>query len=262
MAGFMLYVRNAMDAVNPFEMGVSDTVGDLREKVAEREGIAASDTVLEFQGVRLKDDMIQLADTGITAQCTVVCHADSLVLALRAASLSQYSGKNIAEAASLGAWLDVVRLAEGGCDMDARYDFGYTVLMYLAGTPFVEERLTQADAKVAARLMEWLIKKGAQVKSGDHNNKTALHVWGKYGGSMEQGEVLVKHGADVNHEMKGGYTPLWYVRNYKRPALSGTAGSEAAESNRKRGEGLGGELYQLADAFLQSKGAHCKPKLS
>ena len=47
--------------------------------------------------------------------------------------------------------------------------------------------------------------------------------------------ALLDGGAGVNTAMRGGYTPLWYTRNYKRP------------------------MHEEADAELVRRGAEQKP---
>jgi len=127
-----------------------------------------------------------------------------------------YAGSNISEAASKGAWHDIVRLIEAGADLkQVADDYKAPVLASLAGdqTRWPE----QQDPLPTHLLMRWLLMQGADPNQGDLGGKVPLHLWGKYGGSLEQGRVLLEFGADVNHEMEVGYTPLWYVRYYKYP---------------------------------------------
>jgi len=122
----------------------------------------------------------------------------------------------VAEAASVGAWGSMIRMVEEGADLDSPAGgtgYGYNALMILAAAPGDVE----LDVGEATMAMQYLIQQGANVNAGDDGNKTALHVCGKHGGSMEQVLALLDGGADVNWAMNGGYTPLWYIRNYRRP---------------------------------------------
>lgn len=153
----------------------------------------------------------------------------------------KYAGGNISEAAYNGAWHDVVRLIEAGADLRATFDYGAPALHHLACCPNLQPDLKQVPLP-ANLLMRLLLMGDADPNQGDDGNKGALHLWGKYGGSLEQGKVLVEFGADVNKEMNGGYTPLWYVRHYKYPGGSDT------------------DLWEQAAAMLVEQGAVQKPK--
>lgn len=194
-------------------------VQDLRAAAMQAMGINGQGlTVKLLVGATVLEDVQTLGDAGVEDGSEVTAIVNDIVSALRAMTeLPTYTGDNIAEAASKGAWHDVLRLMEEGKELNATYDYGYSALHHLASVPHATPDTESLDAIAASQLMRWLLMRGADVTSVDHNRKTALHVWGKYGGSLEQGQVLVEYGADVNHAMSGGYTPLWYVRNYRRP---------------------------------------------
>merc|ERR1711971_593874 len=104
--------------------------------------------------------------------------------------------------------------------MGAQYDYGYTALHHMAAVPYAQDGpYNKMKPEAAAAMMKWLCDHGANVNCGDSGGKTALHVFGKYGGHMDQLHVLLEAGADVNQPMNygDGWTPLWYCRYYKRP---------------------------------------------
>jgi len=147
-----------------------------------------------------------------------------------------YTGPHVAGAVAAGAWGDLVRLVEAGSDLDSSdggTGFGYNPLMVLASVPG-DSDLASIDPEEAAIAMKYLLQHGAAVNATDNSNKTALHICGKYGGHIDQLLALLEGGADVNWEeddyLDRGYTPLWYVRNYKRPMHE-----QAAKELEKRG---------------------------
>lgn len=178
-------------------------------------------------------------------------------------NLPSYDGDNISEAAAKGAWMDVLRLIEEEADLNATYEYGYSALMHLAACPHEHEVTAQLNPVAASQIMRWMLMRGANVMHQDSGGKIALHAWGKYGGCMEQGEVLLEFGANVNHEMSGGYTPLWYVRNYKRPqpptGKEHQSGVANADRRRELKDSEAGSLWKEAEQMLVSRGAFQKP---
>jgi len=253
------------------EMGPGTTVGELRAAAKLAMGIT-----LPGLEVTLTSGALVLADDGLTAEAAQLAEGavvqaiiQDIISAIRdIEDLPSYDGDNVAMAASLGAWMDVVRLVEAGADLNETYDYGYSALMHLASTPHDSPAKSRLDPGAAAQLMHWLLMKGADPDNLDNNRKTALFAWGKYGGSLEQGEVLLRHGAAVNHGMNGGYTPLWYVRNYRRPAPmspedSGVGLSDAEGRSKARGGGAGDgdgcAMWRRAEALLLEHGAEQVP---
>lgn len=251
------------------------TIGELRAMARASMGITGPGlevTLLSNEMAALTDDQEQVQTVIEDGSC-ITAVVEDIVAGIRdLTDLPMYEGRNLAEAAGRGAWHDVLRLVEAGADTGATWECGYTALMHLASVPHGSEHLATLDPLVASQLMTWLVMRGADAKALDSNKKTALHIWGKYGGSLEQGRVLVNAGADVNHQMNGGYTPLWYVRNYKRPEFSAGPATEIdvhaaerrARASRKRDEGQGAptadeaestELWVLADRMLLEQDA-------
>mmetsp|Transcript_107560 Transcript_107560/g.304162 ORF Transcript_107560/g.304162 Transcript_107560/m.304162 type:complete len:281 (-) Transcript_107560:40-882(-) len=257
------------------ELEEGSTVGALR--AAAREAMGINGPGLEVRLVSgtavLKEDEQSIADAGILDTSVVVATIEDIISGMREMTdLPTYAGKNVAEAASMGAWHDVVRLVEENTDLNAVHDFGYSALLHLASVPHATPKTAPLDPFAASQLMRWLLMRGANPMSLCSNRKCALHVWGKYGGSLEQGQVLLDFGLDVNHPMNGGYTPLWYVRNYKRPAPGGstsTAGVHQAEARARATRGAADEapaavpgeepLWLLAERMLIERGAEQHP---
>jgi len=219
------------------------------------------------------DDEQTVSDAGLVDGAIVCATIGDIISAIRVLTeLPKYSGENISEAAAQGAWHDVLRLIEAGANLNETYDFGYTALMHLAACPHEYESTAQLDPIAASQLMRWLLMRGANALHSDHNGKGALHAWAKYGGCLEQGEVLLEFGANVNHEMKavlanganGGYTPLWYVREYKRPQPPAAKGhcsgvGEAQKRANKTNDASEETMWKLAEQVLVEKGGIEKP---
>eukprot|EP00930_Biecheleria_cincta_P045550 TRINITY_DN31393_c0_g1_i1.p1 TRINITY_DN31393_c0_g1~~TRINITY_DN31393_c0_g1_i1.p1 ORF type:complete len:1146 (-),score=148.99 TRINITY_DN31393_c0_g1_i1:126-3563(-) len=129
-----------------------------------------------------------------------------------------YQGDNVAVAAYHCSFRRLIELVKQGADInmadDSDVGYGATALDFLATVPTY---VTDVDPGLAAKVMQWLINHGADVNKQDHGGKTALHFFGKFGGSMDQLRVLLDNNIDVNLGMNYGdeWTPLWYVRNYR-----------------------------------------------
>lgn len=245
-------------------VSAESTIGELRSAAKLAMGITQPglEVTLIFGVLVLADDDLTVEAAQLTEGAVVLATIQDIISAIRdMQDLPTYTGDNIAEAASKGAWMDVVRLVEAGADLNAGYDYGYSALMHLASTPHDNEAKSALDPLASAQLMRWLLMKGADPNSPDHGRKTALHSWGKYGGSLEQGEVLMQYGGDVNHQMEGGYTPLWYVRNYKRPSPEeGEVGLAVAEARSREQAEDADAMWKRAEAMLLERGAEQIPK--
>jgi ankyrin repeat protein len=98
--------------------------------------------------------------------------------------------------AAAGGHLAVMRvLLERGADIDAPGRFGRAPLH--AALPHPE----------AVRL---LLDSGAQLEACDKREWTALH-WSVADGYRESACLLLERGADVNHSISNGFTPLYYA---------------------------------------------------
>lgn len=200
----------------------SDTVLQLKAAIEASSGIPTAQQRL-FCGVGGGCELLD----AVKIQWTPLRTSPSVLLvtrivedALRQESIASYAGESVAEAAHLGALGDVIRLVEAGADINSVYWYGYTALHHMAAVPFDGEGPGhRMKPEVAAGMMRWLLEKGADVNKGDNGGKTPLHVIGKYGGHMDQLRALLDEGADVNRPMNygQGWTPLWYVRNYRLP---------------------------------------------
>lgn len=246
-------------------------VSSLTDAVTKAMGIENGIVVtLLFGNDRLKDDQL-VSDTGLEDGSTVIASIQDILFGIRATDLDLpvYGGSNIAEAAQQGAWHDVIRLVEAKADMNAvtggdGYD--YNAVMHLAAVP--HWGVSTLDPTAAAQMMQWLLISGANPNQPDRGGKTALHAWGKHGGCLEQGQVLLDYGADVNHAMSGGYTPLWYVRNYKRPEAEvedgyvGVAGAERRRRELKAVTAADSDrlMWVEAEGMLVEKGAIERPE--
>jgi len=165
-------------------------------------------------------DTILLEETSVPANPTVYLINRGDVGFLSDAAVASYDGENVAEAAQVGALGDVIRLVEAGADINAKFGYGYTALHHMAAVPAAQGGAYDTmKPEAAVVMMRWLCEHGADVNSGDSGGKTPLHVLGKYGGHMDQLQVLIDKGADVNPAMSygQGWTPLWYCRYSKRP---------------------------------------------
>jgi len=130
-----------------------------------------------------------------------------------AAEPALYDGGEVGAAVLANAWGDVARLVEIKADVnstDGGTGFGYTPLMVLASKP----RDNAGCPREAALMVKYLIDNGAASRV-DNNDKTALHVVGKYGGHPDQVQVLIDGKADLNACQGDGMTPLGYVLEYK-----------------------------------------------
>lgn len=182
------------------QLSPDSTVRDLRVAVHEVMGIdkPGLSVTLAFEAGILRDEQL-IADTGMIDGSTVLATIEDIISALRSMEdLPVYTGTNVAQAACEGAWHDVVRLVEAKADLNAVYA-GYSALLHLASTPHDNAAKALLDPIAAAQLMRWILMKGANPNALCSNRKNALHIWGKYGGSLEQGQVLLDYGVDVNH---------------------------------------------------------------
>eukprot|EP00930_Biecheleria_cincta_P031843 TRINITY_DN22091_c0_g1_i1.p1 TRINITY_DN22091_c0_g1~~TRINITY_DN22091_c0_g1_i1.p1 ORF type:complete len:1181 (+),score=181.17 TRINITY_DN22091_c0_g1_i1:54-3596(+) len=131
-----------------------------------------------------------------------------------------YTGDNVAVAAYHCSFRRLVDLVKHGADVNMadNSDVGYgaTALDFLATVPTY---VTDVEPKLAAKVMQWLISQRADVNKQDYGGKTPLHFFGKFGGGMEQLQVLLDNDININLGMNYGdhWTPLWYVRNYRTP---------------------------------------------
>jgi len=210
----------------------------LKNEIAKASGVPAARQRLLVGNDQLLDDTQLLQDTTLLTQPQVYLIDIGIEGQLGAEGVATYAGTCVAEAAQLGALGDVLRLVEAGADINSKHDYGYTALHHMAAVPGATGgAYDEMRPEAAAVMLKWLIEHGANVNMGDNGGKTPLHVFGKYGGSLDQLNVLLEAGADVNQPMSygDGWTPLWYCRNYKRP------------------------LWKEAEAVLEARGAMQRP---
>lgn len=206
------------NAITTVEASPSDNVLKIKSKVEESSGIPVIHQRLLHESAELLDTTL-LEETSVPASPEVYLINRGDVGFLSDAGVTSYDGENVAEAAQVGALGDVMRLVEAGADINAKFD-GYTALHHMAAVPAAKGGAYDTmRPEAAVVMMRWLCEHGADVNSGDGGGKTPLHVFGKYGGHMDQLQVLIDKRADVNQAMNygEGWTPLWYCRNYKRP---------------------------------------------
>jgi len=196
-----------------------ETVQHLKQKVEQAAGIPAIQVRL-FHGAEEMAGAALLHEVGLPAEGEVFMVNQGAEGVVVQSSVQKYDGDSVADAAQAGALEDVLRLIQEGADVNARGDYGYTALHHMAAVPgAMDGSYADLSPEAAAIVMQWLLEKRANLNQGDNGGKTPLHVLGKYGGHMQQLRVLLNAGADVNQAMNygEGWTPLWYVRNYRRP---------------------------------------------
>jgi len=191
-----------------------------------------------------------VSDVGLVDGSRIQVIVGDIIGCIRDKELPTYDGSNISQAAAQGAWHDVIRLVEAKADVNITYDSGYTALMHLASMPHGYDENVAFDAVAASQLMKWIILRGAAVSAKNAYGYDALFLWGKYGGSLEQCQVLLDAGADVNGaDNPSSMTVLDSVRSYHRP--SPPAGQEHMWSEEE-------PMWKAAESFLVGLGGRGK----
>lgn len=245
-------VKLLSGSAETIEVEVGASIADLKDKIHEVLGHhPAAQSLVKQRKVLSPDatlEQLGIEDGSNDVLCLLKADIADVLAALEGLDLPKYDGSNLAEAAAKGAWYDVIRLVEENTDLDAKFDCGYTAIMHLAAVPHAYN--DNFDPVPASKLMHWLILRGADMNARDDNAKTALHVWGKFGGSLEQGRVLLDNGADFNaRACSEARTPLFSVRDYQSPR------PPASQADAWSAE----PMWKAADRMLVEVGAesHC-----
>lgn len=118
-------------------------------------------------------------------------------LLLQVAYLTGYIGPRntrLLRSAYLGNWARVIKLIEGGVDVNATNNRGHTVLIL-------------ASYRNNQQLVESLIQKGADVNAKDRSGYTPLHCAAR-AGQWQNAQILMENGADLNARDRHGDSPL------------------------------------------------------
>jgi hypothetical protein len=208
------------NTVAKLQVACDNNIAGLKYAIEEALGVPVKQQKLMVGNELLLDNTQMLKDTALASEPHVYLINIGVEGQLYEAGIASYSGQSVAEASKLGALGDVLRLVEAKADINSKDDYGYTALHHMAGVPGLKGSwFDEVNRGAAATMMKWLIDHGADVNSGDKGGKTPLHVLCKYGWTMDQLNILLEGGADVNQAMNygDGWTPLWYCRYYKQP---------------------------------------------
>jgi len=128
-------------------------------------------------------------------------------------------GDKLVAAISNGKLVEALKLIDEGADVNFANHYGNTPI-----------RAACYQGKGFAKVIDWLVKRGARFDEQDFNGNTPLLVAADRG-DYRIIDLLLSHGARVNVKNKEGKTPLWYATYYNRVEGIKTFLDKGAEVN-------------------------------
>lgn len=109
--------------------------------------------------------------------------------------------------------------------------------------------LCQACRKGYDRVVEELLRRGADVNVSDRNNSSPLYIAASHG-HLNICNMLIQKGANVNYKNVYGYTPLWTCIEHNNSEIAKLLCRSGADVNVQRPNSHGFEMKMLTYVLL------------